>query len=94
MKKPMHFRLDPGLVGRVDAARGADSRTAFVELALERLLEAHVAPSRAPVAEVKAKPVVPPLPEPVEDEVESEEDREYLAVLERRRLLGRRGGGY
>jgi hypothetical protein len=55
MKKPMQFRLDPELIGRVDAARGADSRTAFLEFALERLLEAHVAPSREPVPS-KPKP--------------------------------------
>lgn len=44
MKKPMQFRLDVGLVARVDAARGGESRTAFLERALERLLESYLLP--------------------------------------------------
>jgi predicted transcriptional regulator len=39
MKRPMQFRLDTELVARVDAARGSESRTAFLERALGLALD-------------------------------------------------------
>jgi hypothetical protein len=88
----VNLRLDEVTLGRVDAARGLVPRNAWLRRAVEYALGGNLAVLELGTANEVTPVVEQASPEPVE-EVESAEDREQLAALERRRSLGKRGGG-